>query len=199
MVNEDGGIARLVLLNGPPGSGKSTIARRFVGDHRPAVLVEIDAIRMTLPNWEQDDTTKLTARDHAAAAVVEHLDAGRDVVMPQYFGRLGYIVLLEDLAREHGATFVEVILAPAAQLAIDRFLARRSRMAERGEHHPERDLADADVEGFIVDAVERLARMPAERPGSRVIPIDRLTSEDEVYRRFRAMLEASSSPQQGPE
>ena len=27
----------------------------------------------------------------------QHLDAGRDVVMAQYFGRLGYIVLLEDL------------------------------------------------------------------------------------------------------
>ncbi len=187
-----------MLLNGPPGSGKSTIARRYVDDHLPAVLVEIDAIRMTLPNWEQDDTTKLTARDLAAAAVVEHLAAGRDVVMPQYFGRLGYIVLLEDLARQHGARFVEVILAPDAPLAIDRFRARRSEMAERGERHPERDLANADVDGFIVDAVERLGRMPAKRPGSRMIPVDRLTSEDEVYRRFCAVLEESGSSQQGP-
>jgi hypothetical protein len=42
------------------------------------------------------------------------------VVMAQYFGRLGYIVLLEDLGRENGATLVEVILATGAAVAIDR-------------------------------------------------------------------------------
>ena len=47
---------------------------------------------MTLPNWEKDEATRLVARDLAGAAVVEHLGAGRDVVMAQYFGRLGYIV-----------------------------------------------------------------------------------------------------------
>ena len=66
---------------------------------------------MTLPNWENDEATRRVASDLAGAAVVQHLDAGRDVVMAQYFGRLGYVVLLEDLAREHDATFVEVILA----------------------------------------------------------------------------------------
>jgi len=33
--------------------------------------------------------------------------------MAQYFGRLGSIVVLEDLAGENGATLVEVILATA--------------------------------------------------------------------------------------
>ena len=80
---------------------------------------------MTLPNWESDEATRLVASELAAAAVMQHLDSGRDVVMAQYFGRLGYIVLLEDLAREHGAMFVEVILATSAALAIDRFRARR--------------------------------------------------------------------------
>lgn len=54
---------------------------------------------MTLPNWEQDEATRLAARDLAGAAVVEHVGAGRDVVLAQCFGRLGYIVLLEDVAR----------------------------------------------------------------------------------------------------
>ena len=102
---------------------------------------------------------------------MEHLDAGRDVVMAQYFGRLGYIVVLEDLAREHGATFVEVILATGAALAIDRFRARRRAMTERGEDHPERDIADADVEAFILDAVDRLTRLPTARPGRGSFPL----------------------------
>jgi predicted kinase len=188
VVSQDSGIARLILLNGPPASGKSTVAHRYVDDHDGAVLVEVDMLRMRLPSWEQDAATRLVARELAGAAVVEHLAAGRDVVMAQYFGRVGYIVLLEDVAREHDATFVEVILATDATLAIDRFRARRRAMTERGEHHPERDIADADVEAFILDAVDRLSRLPTARPASQIVPVAVEDSEDEIYRRLLRVL-----------
>lgn len=187
-VSKDVGIARLTLINGPPASGKSTIGRRYVNDHDHTALVEFDALRMTLPNWEKDEATRLVARDLAGAAVVEHLDAGRDVVLPQYFGRLGYIVLLDALAREHGAAFVEVILEIDAEVAIDRFRARRSAMTEHGERHPERDIADNCVEAFILDAVDRLHRLPAARPESRLVPVTPQASEDEIYRRLLSVL-----------
>lgn len=182
-------IARLILVNGPPASGKSTLARRFVDDHDRSVLVEFDSIRMSLPNWDGDEATRLVARDLAGVATVEHLAAGRDVVIPQYFGRLGYIVVLEGIAREHGANFVEVILSIGASLAIDRFLARRRAMADCGERHPERDIADADVEAFIVDAVHRLTRLPAVRPGSWIVPVELGASEDDVYRGLLKVLD----------
>ena len=149
---------------------------------------------MTLPNWENDEATRRVASDLAGAAVVQHLDAGRDVVMAQYFGRLGYIVLLEDLAREHDATFVEVILVTDAALAIDRFRARRRAMAGRGERHPERDIADADVVPFILDAVDRLTRLPTARLESRLVPIALGATEDETYRRLLAVLGESAEP-----
>jgi predicted kinase len=194
VVSKDAGIARLILVNGPPASGKSTLARRYVDDHDLAVLVEVDTLRMTLTNWEKDEATRLVARDLAGAAVVDHLGAGRDVVMAQYFGRLGYLVLLEDLAREHGATFVEVILATGAALAIERFRARRRAMTERGERHPERDIADGDVEAFILDAVDRLTRLPTARPESRIVPVSREASEDEIYRRLLSVLGEKARP-----
>ena len=193
-VSKDAGIARLILVNGPPASGKSTLARRYVDDHDGAALVEVDTLQMTLPNWEKDEAMRLAAAELAGAAIVEHLGAGRDVVMAQYFGRLGYIVLLEDVAREHGATFVEVILSTGAAIAIDRFWARRRAMAERGERHPERDIADADIETFILDAVQRLTRLPTARPESRVVPLDLEASEDEVYRRLRSVLGEKGQP-----
>jgi hypothetical protein len=158
------------------------------------VLVEVDTLRMTLPNWEHDEGTRLAAGELAGAAVVEHLDEGRDVVIAQYFGRLGHIVLLEDVARSHGATFVEVILAAPAALAIDRFWARRRALAERGENHPERDIADADVEAFVVDAVDRLTRLPTVRPKSRVIPVELEASEDAVYRRLCSVVAEKGQP-----
>jgi predicted kinase len=184
----DAWIARLILVNGAPASGKSTLARRFADDHHRTALVDVDALRMTLPNWEQDEATRLVARELAGTAVVESLRAGRDVIMAQYLGRLGYIMLLDELALEHGATFAEVILAADAALAIDRFRTRRRAMSERDERHPERDIADADVEAFIGDAVDRLARLPAARPESRIVPVATGASEEEMYRRLLVAL-----------
>jgi hypothetical protein len=114
--------------------------------------------------------------------------------MPQYFGRLGYIVVLDDLTRAHGATFVEVILVTDAALAIDRFRARRRAMVERGERHPERDIADADVEVFVLDAVDRLRRLPTARPESRLVAVELGASEDETYRRLLTALSESPEP-----
>jgi hypothetical protein len=65
---------------------------------------------------DNDATTRLAAAALAGAAIAEHLGSGLDVVIAQYFGRLGYIVMLEDAARQHGATFVEVILATDATM-----------------------------------------------------------------------------------
>jgi hypothetical protein len=143
---------------------------------------------MTLPNWEKDEASRLVASELAGTAIAEHLCVGRDVVMAQYFGRLGYIVLLEDLARENDATLVEVVLATGAALAIDRFRTRRQAMTERGERHPERDIADADVEAFILDAVDRLTRLPAARPESRIVRVPLKASEDEIYRHLLSVL-----------
>jgi predicted kinase len=194
--SNDGTLTRLILVNGPPASGKSTIGRRYVHDHDSTALVEVDALRMTLPNWERDEQTRLVARDLAGTAIVGHLDAGRDVLVPQYFGRLGYIVLLDALAREHGAAFVEVILEIDAAVAVERFRARRRSMAEHLERHPERDIADGCVEAFILEAVDRLARLPTARPGSRVVRVGPEASEDEISRRLLSILgqTAGASP-----
>ncbi len=188
MLGKDAGIARLILINGPPASGKSTLARRYVDEHDGSALVEVDALRMTVPDWETDEASRLEARALAGAAVVQHLAAGREVVMAQYFGRLGYIALLEDMARQHRATFVEVVLLPSAELATDRFRARRQDMAQRGERHPERDIAEADIDAFIIDAVDRLGRLATERVSSQVVPVTSDSSEDEVYGRLLSVV-----------
>ena len=67
-------------------------------------------------------------------------------------------------------------------------------MTERGERHPERDIADADVEAFILDAVDRLTRLPTARPESRVIPVALEASQDEVYRRLPRSSARRASP-----
>ena len=62
-------------------------------------------------------------------------------------------------------------------------------MVDRDEHHPERDIADDDVETFVRDAVERLARLPTARPASLIVDVDGSASQEDVYRRLRSALD----------
>ena len=109
----------------------------------------------------------------------------------QTAGRLRLDPRRGDKARCSGtrAAVVELLATSQASL-IDRFRARRREMIEHGVHHPERDIAGADVEAFVVDAVERRTRLPTARPESLIVPIEREASEcgGGVYRRLLSVL-----------
>ena len=107
----------LLLINGPPGVGKSTLARRWAERHPGAIVVEVDDLRIELGGWSTDGSTRQTARDLAVELIEDHLRHGRDVVVPQYLGRPTFRDRLRDLAAVTGVAFVEVVLtAPATEI-----------------------------------------------------------------------------------
>ena len=48
------GVPRLILLNGPPAAGKSTLARRWSDDHPGTLLLDIDLLRTMVSGWQED-------------------------------------------------------------------------------------------------------------------------------------------------
>lgn len=44
-------IGRLIHLNGPPGAGRTTLARQYLADHPLALVVDLDDLRMNLGRW----------------------------------------------------------------------------------------------------------------------------------------------------
>ena len=47
--------ARLIHLNGPPGIGKSTLARRYAAEHAGVLLCDVDVLRTMIGGWQEDD------------------------------------------------------------------------------------------------------------------------------------------------
>ena len=47
-------MTRLIHLNGPPGIGKSTLARRFADEHPGVLNCDVDVLRTLIGGWERD-------------------------------------------------------------------------------------------------------------------------------------------------
>src|SRR5699024_2544254 len=127
------GAATLTLLGGAPGSGKSTLAARLAEEHPLALALDIDVLKHCLGGWDEDLTRSgLQARRLAAAMIGQHLADGHDVLLGQYLARTPFIEQLAQLAADHGARFVEVVLILDEQTLAQR-LQRRRESPDRPE------------------------------------------------------------------
>ncbi len=118
----------LVLLNGAPASGKSTLARAWALRHGAdlPLALDIDVLRSMLGGWlDAPGDAGLAARAVAVAGIRAHLSSGRDVVIPQYLYRTAFVDELREVADAIPAHFLECALLVDAESAADRFDRRQ--------------------------------------------------------------------------
>jgi predicted kinase len=180
---------RLILLNGPPAIGKSTLARRYVADNPLALCLDIDEIRCRLGQWDSHPQSKPLARTLGLQMARTHLANGYRVVVPQLLLRTEFIEELAGAAAEAHVPFTEIVLlAPTLEDAIVRFQHTQNTLAFSGIQHPRRAVAD-EVEAITV-SYERLRSLAKQRPQTRVL----CTSYDDIegsYRSLRRMIDGA--------
>jgi len=139
-----------VLLNGPPASGKSTIAARLAAERPLALNLDIDVVRALLGDWKaRPAEAGIAVRRLALVMAREHLGSGHDVIVPQFLAKAEFIDQLADSAGSIGAEFVEIALMISRANAVAAF-ERRSAQPESTTH---RDAFEAVSEAGGVGAL----------------------------------------------
>jgi len=164
-------VARLVHLNGPPGIGKSTLSALHAGRHPGTLNLDVDALHHLVGGWqdEQVDTWPVVWPLVRAMAAT-HLDGGRDVILPQYLGTAAEITAFEELAREHGAGFREVVLLDERQAAIERFGRRARDSDDPWIRHHHRLVERGGGPVVLAGMYDNLMEVVRLRPGAVVVP-----------------------------
>jgi hypothetical protein len=112
----------LIHLNGPPGIGKSTLARRYAADHPGVLNCDIDLLRTLIGGW-QDDFAGAGAliRPAALAMIGAYLSAGNDVVLPQMLCDPLEVARFTGCATDVKAEYVQRFVMDSAASSVARF------------------------------------------------------------------------------
>jgi predicted kinase len=164
-------MSRLIHLNGPPGIGKSTLARRYVDAHPGVLNCDIDVLRTLIGGWDSDFGAAGALIRPAALAMIEaYLANGRDVVLPQMLIDPTELARFEACAAGVGAQFIERVLMDTEEASVARFHRRGASDAEDAWHDKVRAIVAASGGNEVLTRCHAsLERLLPERPNAVVI------------------------------
>ena len=177
----------LILLNGPPGIGKSTLSALYTDRHPGTLNLDIDSLHGLVGGWQNpENRTHDVLRPVALAMASAHLRGGRDVIVPQYLSRIDEIEAFEQVARDQAADFREIVLLDEKGASIDRFDRRRDDSAW-GVHN--RRLVESwGGPVMLANLYDQLMQMLPQRPATRVVRSEPEAIEDTYASVERALV-----------
>jgi predicted ABC-type ATPase len=172
-------VVRLVHLNGPPGIGKSTIARAFADRHAGFLNLDIDRVAAMIGGWRDNFSDSFEAGRLLAAAMARvHLANGHDVIMPQMMTHVNAEELadFESAAIAAKAEYLQILLTANIEPSVDRCMERA--MAS----DPRRDVVSKVIDerggrDFLRMLHAQVTQFSADRQPHAVIDCERLTVE----------------------
>lgn len=172
---------KLIILNGPLGIGKSTLASKFAEEHPLTLRLDIDDIRTYISHWrEQADQSAISSKQMALAMTKVHLSLGYSVVIPQIVRKTEFFEQFEKVSYETGADFFEVLLLAEKEEAIRRFKERNYAQGHASGFRPGGLIDTGGRETKLASMYDEMIETANNRPNTIKIEPE-LGKEDETY------------------
>jgi predicted kinase len=115
---------KLILLNGNPGIGKSTLAQRYIDEHPMALNLDIDNIWILMGGWRFEPRAQVLKLKYAYAIAAMHLAERCNVIVPQLMCSTEQYDAFERIADTSDADMYQIALIAPRDEAIERFKTR---------------------------------------------------------------------------
>lgn len=169
---------KLILLHGFAGVGKTTIAERYVNEHPLAMNLEGDRIIVMIGQWiKHEAKARELIFKLSQSMIATCLEAGHDVIAPMLPTNPEHVRAFEQIAKDVGSDFFEVILATDRDEAIKR-LMKRGTWGEEGT-----DPLTANDRPVIEKLYDDMDKTLSERPNAVRIPSVE-DEHDDTYNQF---------------
>ncbi len=124
---------KLILINGNPGMGKTTLAQMYVDENPLSLNLDIDNIWIMLGQWQHTrPESEVIKLDYAYTLADMHLARGYNVIVPNLMQTFDQYERFEAIARSNNAVLKEIVLMSSCNDAIE-----RCKMRARSQGHPE--------------------------------------------------------------
>ncbi len=102
---------KLIILNGPSGVGKSTISTLLHADMPNSVLIDVDEIRRSIPDYKENQEESLSlAYEKAAGAIDGAFRNGQSVIIDKAISYSDTLELFIAVAKKYNAEVYEFLL-----------------------------------------------------------------------------------------
>lgn len=116
---------KIIIINGPCGVGKSSIAERLHKSRPHSFLLDIDSLRRLFSEYqEKRDESRMASLELAESMVSTCLDMGYDVIIDKMQFDIEVLDAYYEIAGEKGAEVKEIILWASKAVVMERAHAR---------------------------------------------------------------------------